>query len=244
MADLSTYQTAANAVYDPQQQAEGAQLTTTKNANIATDESQKGQINTDYAAAIQNLQNTTNDNVGSINQLYTLRLGGNFSGLQGNDLGQMFARATQTQGNIEATRANKINGINTDENNVNQQFNTAYNGLGSKYSSLKADYANTNYAAAVKDEQDQAYKNAQLNLSYARLANSSANSANSQANSTSTLRSNLQADIANAFNASGAKTKSYTERVVLPALYGAYGSLGNDEINKAVYQYRQNALGY
>jgi hypothetical protein len=58
------------------------------------------------------------------------------------------------------------------------------------------------------------------------------------------LQSSLQQDIANAFKAQGANAKYYTERTVLPALYQYYGSLGNDAINKAVYQYRKNALGF
>lgn len=65
-----------------------------------------------------------------------------------------------------------------------------------------------------------------------------------QAERTSILKEQLAADIAGAFNSSKSKTPYFTERTVLPTLYQQYAALGNDMINKLVYQYRKNALGY
>ena len=179
MADLATYQAAANSIYDPQQANESASLAATNNANIATLEGQKGQINTDYGQAVQNLRQTTQQNTGQINQLYTQRLGGNFSGLQGNDLGQMFSRAAQDQTNIETNRANKLNGINTEQTNAKNIYNTTNNSLVGKYSALKNQYANTAYADANKQEQDNYYKQANLQLAQQRngIAAQNANNA-------------------------------------------------------------------
>lgn len=164
MADLATYQAAANSIYDPQQTNESAALAATNNANVATLQGQKGQINQDYGQAIQNLNQTTQQNTGQINQLYTQRLGGNFSGLQGNDLGQMFSRAQQDQTNIETSRANKLNNINTEVSNSNNTYNTANNSLVGKYSALKNEYANKALADSQKQEQDNYYKQADLQL--------------------------------------------------------------------------------
>lgn len=65
-----------------------------------------------------------------------------------------------------------------------------------------------------------------------------------QAEKTAALKEELAADIAGAFSSSKSKTPYFTERTVLPTLYQQYASLGNDLINKLVYQYRKNALGY
>jgi hypothetical protein len=58
------------------------------------------------------------------------------------------------------------------------------------------------------------------------------------------MQSEMMQSIGNAFNAKNASTKFYTERTVLPALYADYAPLGVDAVNKAVYTYRKNALGY
>lgn len=180
-ASLATYQSAANSIYDPQLQSDLATAKNTMNSNVATLESGKGQINTDYTTAVQNLQQAVQDQTGQINQLYSERLGGNFSGLQGNDMGQMFARSNQQQANIESTRANKLAAITTAQTNEANTYNTTVGSLNSKYAGLKSQYAQDAYASAAKDEQDQAYKQAQLNLSYAKLANSSNSGASSAA---------------------------------------------------------------
>lgn len=164
MADLATYQQAADSIYNPQQQNEAAMLGANKNAQIATLESNKGTINQDYSTAINNLSQSTLQDEGKINQLYNERLQGNISGLQGNDMGMMFARAHQDQTNIETTRANKLNALATDEANVNNKYGTEINGLSGKYNALKMQYAQSAYAEAVKQEQQYAYQQAQLQL--------------------------------------------------------------------------------
>lgn len=166
---LATYQQAANAIYEPQKAAEANTLTTERNAEIATLEGSKGQVQTDYQSAIDSLTSQTNKNVATINQLYTLRLGGNFSGLQGNDLGGMFATAGKQQGAIESTRANKLSQIAISEANTTNKFNTEIGNLGSKYQGLEEQYAQTNYGEAVKEyntEQDRQFTH---NLELAKL---------------------------------------------------------------------------
>jgi hypothetical protein len=182
MADLATYQNQANSIYDPQQQNEAAQLAADKTAQINTLEGNKGTITQDYNVALQNLAQSTQDNTGKINQLYTSRLAGNMSGLQGNDMGQMFARAHQDQTNIETTRANKLNDLAIQEGNVNNKFTVDSNALGGKYSALKNQYAYAGYANALKQEQQQAYQNAQLQMAQQRINASYANANTTRAN--------------------------------------------------------------
>lgn len=52
-------------------------------------------------------------------------------------------------------------------------------------------------------------------------------------------------NITEAFGTKNAKTPGFTEKVLLPMLYQKYGgTVGIDAINKAVYQYRKNSLGF
>lgn len=169
---LSTYEAAARGIYEPQKQAEQIALTATRDTTKTALEAQKGQVTTNYQQAIDKLTQSVQDQTGQINQLYSQRLGGNFSGLQGNDLGQMFSRANQQQGYIESTRANKLNEITTGETNADINYGAGVASLTPKYQSLETQYAQSAYGGAVKDYQDNQYKQQQLALSYARLNNS------------------------------------------------------------------------
>jgi hypothetical protein len=173
---LADYQSAANSIYQPQQQAEAAQLSSTLQQNMNTLESGKAQIGTDYQSAINQLTQSVQDQTGQINQLYSQRLGGNFSGLQGNDMGQMFSRANQQQSIISQTRANKLASITTQEGNAQLQYNTEAGNLGSKYASLENQYAQSGYAGAVKSYQAQQNSDRTFALGLARLQQSGANS--------------------------------------------------------------------
>jgi hypothetical protein len=178
---MSAYQQAATSIYEPQKQAESIALGATRDTTKNALEAQKGQVNTTYQDAIDQLTNSVQDQTGQINQLYSQRLGGNFSGLQGNDMGKMFSRANQQQGIIEQTRANKLNEITTGETNADISYGAGIAALTPKYQSLETQYANDAYGAAVKDFNDQQYKQQQLQLSYARLNQSAYNSAASNA---------------------------------------------------------------
>lgn len=178
---LSTYQQQANAIYQPQQASEAATLANTEQTTQNTLESSKGQVNTDYQSAIDALTATTNSNVGKINQLYTERLGGNFSGLQGNDLGGMFAKADQSQATIESTRANKLADIATSETNAQLTYNTDLNNLTSKYQGLEENYANTNYDSAVKSYDSDQLAQERIDISAAKAAAGSTSSNNAAA---------------------------------------------------------------
>lgn len=166
---LATYQAVANSIYDPQQTADITTSRAATAASVANDEAEKPQIQTDYQTAVDNLTQQTNKNVGTINQLYTERLGGNFSGLQGNDLGMMFSSANKQQATIESTRANKLAAITTDETNLQNTENANESSIVSKYQGQKNQYAQESYGQAVKDYNDE-------QLAYAKLAASNAKS--------------------------------------------------------------------
>lgn len=178
---LGSYEEAARSIYEPQKQAETIALGATRDVTKNALESQKGQVNTNYQDAINQLTQAVQDQTGQINQLYSQRLGGNFSGLQGNDLGQMFSRANQQQGIVEQTRANKLNEITTGQTNADITYGAGVAALTPKYQSMETEYAHSAYGSAVKDYQDNQYKQAQLNLSYAKLIQGGQNSANSAA---------------------------------------------------------------
>src|ERR1039458_1032419 len=156
---LATYQSAATSIYAPQETAANTLATNTTASDIANEEALKGTVETNYTTAINNLTNTTNTNVAKINQLYTTRLGGNFSGLQGNDLGSLFAKEGQSLSTIESTRADKLNSIATTESNDQNTLNATIAANASKYQGSEASYANTNYNSAVKT-----YDSEQLSL--------------------------------------------------------------------------------
>lgn len=185
---LSDYQTAANAIYEPQKQADSIQLAATRDTTKNALESQKGQVNTDYTSAIDQLTHSVQDQTNQINQLYSQRLGGNFSGLQGNDLGNMFSRANEQQGLIESTRANKLSEITAGETNADIDYGAGVASLTPKYQSLETQYAQDAYGSAVKEyntekqqAQTQANSDRSFNLEVAKFNQSATNSTNSQA---------------------------------------------------------------
>lgn len=171
---LANYQAAAQSIYQPQLQADITTAKNTETNDIANQEAGKGQIQTDYQSAIDNLTQTTNQNVAKINQLYTERLGGNFSGLQGNDLGSMFATASKNQATIESTRANKLAAISTAETNDENTYNSTVASLTSKYQGEEAQYANTAYSDAVKQYNTDQLNQQKLAISEAKLGISEA----------------------------------------------------------------------
>lgn len=178
---LATYQKAAKDIYEPEKAVEKTALKTINKTTKNTLEAGKGQINTDYQSAVDALTNQMQDETAQISHLYTENLSGNFSGLQGNDMGGMFSRANQQRATIESTRANKLAQITTGEMNADIEMNAGIASLAPKYKSLETDYAQKGYGGAVKDYQDQQYKQEQLQLSRARLAISANNAANSAA---------------------------------------------------------------
>lgn len=197
MADISAYQAAAKSIYEPQKQAEVNSLTSVRDTTKNALESQKGQVNTNYQDAINQLTQSIQDQTGQINQLYSQQLGGNFSGLQGNDLGQMFSRANQQQGIVEQTRANKLGEITAAQTNADIEYGTGIANLTPKYQSLESAYANDAYGAAAKAEQDQANKDRDYALSVAKFkqssstANQSAATTAAKGKAADTLRTQL-----------------------------------------------------
>lgn len=245
---FATYQAQAASEYQPQLAAEQTTAAASHQANLNTLNTQSSSVGHQYDFQEQTLAQTVQSEAAQINQTYATHLLGNFSGLQGNDMGQMFSKANVQQNNIETQRTDAINAINTSIANENLGYTASSAALTSKYQGLEASAADSSYNAAVKDYQTEQYQQEQLNLGYAKLQQSAydaaAGRAASAANNTNTMKENLQADVAAAFQSGNAKKQGFTESTILPALYQQYGALGNDAINKAVYDYRRNALGF
>lgn len=178
----ASYMEAAQAFYQPQQQAEATSLQATDTTTKNTLEAEKPQIQTDYQSAIDKLTQSVQDQTGQINMLYSQRLGGNFSGLQGNDLGQMFSRANEQQSIISQTEANKLSAITTAEGNADITYNADLSALTPKYQSLEAGAAASAYASDEKDAQTQANSDRTYSLDVAKLGATEANTAATQAN--------------------------------------------------------------
>lgn len=190
--DLATYEAQANATYAPQEQAEQTQSAATHQANLNTLGTQLSSTGTQYDEQEQGLTNTVQSEAAQIAQTYSTHLLGNFSGLQGNDMGEMFSKANQQEQNIETERTNAINAVNTSITNENLTYNANSAALVSKYQGLEAGAASDSYNAAVKDYDTEQYQQEQLGLDYAKLNQTAsyesgelANSANSAANSAS-----------------------------------------------------------
>lgn len=168
------YQDAAAAVYEPQKAAEATALGATRDTTKNSLEAEKGQVGTDYQSAIDQLTQSVQDQTGQINQLYSQRLGGNFSGLQGNDLGQMFSRANSDQSIIEQTRANKLGEITAGETNADIDYGAGIAALTPKYQSLETQYAQSAYGEDQKAAQAQANSDRSYNLAATKVGNSQA----------------------------------------------------------------------
>jgi len=205
---LATYQAAASSIYQPQLQADITTAQNTETNDVANEESLKGQVNTDYQTAIDKLTTSTNNSVAKINQLYTERLGGNFSGLQGNDLGTLFATASTNQTTIEDTRANKLAQIATTETNDQNTYNSTVASLTSKYQGEEADYANTQYGAAVKEYNTEQYQQQELALKQESEAISAEKAATPSASATAAAQlAQLNGTFNSQFTAKGAQGK-------------------------------------
>lgn len=222
---LATYQQAAESIYNPQQQAETNTLTANRDAEVNQLNTQKGQVQTDYGAAVTNLRHQVESETGNINQLYNTRLIGNFSGLQGNDLGQLYSRANEQTQVIESTRANKLAEIGAQVAGTTTKYNTEINNLGLKYRGLKEKYSQDAYGSAVKDYNEQQYRQQQLSLSYARINAENARAAAAAASRASrgsgrAARAPTQNEIAQSIR-SGLNSVRGRDGYVAPQDYGA-----------------------
>lgn len=174
--NLATYQAAANSIYDPLQQGELGVAAAGHQSNVDTLNNQKSGVASTYADSIYALNKSTQTNSAKIQQQYTLALGGNFSGLQGNDMGMMFADAAHEQGSIETARDNALNDIGSKLSNETQSYNANVGAITGKYSSQKNQYAQDQYGAAVNAYQQSLIDQQKLQLEYAKLSSSNAKS--------------------------------------------------------------------
>lgn len=176
----ASYQSLAESIYNPQQQAESNSLDTNHTNTISQLEGSKSYVAQNYNEGIQNLKDSVKAQTGQIDSLYNSRLLGNISGLQGNDMGMMYAKANQQQANIETTRANKLAQITGAETAANNTYTTSKGNLGLKYSSLKSKYASDAYNSDVKDARAQSNSDRSYNLAVFN-ANKSAGNADTAA---------------------------------------------------------------
>lgn len=166
---LATYETAAQNIYQPQLQAEQTTQAATHQANLNTLNTEKGSVGTQYDTQEAMLKNTVSSEAAQIGQMYTTHLLGNFSGLQGNDMGEMFAKANVQENSIETQRTNAINAINTSIANENLTYDANSAALKSKYAGLQENAAQSMYADAVKTYDQQIQHEEQMQLDYAKL---------------------------------------------------------------------------
>lgn len=199
--NFASYQAAASQIYDPLAQGELAQNDAAHTGNIATLESQKTGVANTYNSSIYDLQKATDSNAAKIQQQYTLALGGNFSGLQGNDMGMMFSDAAHTQGTIAASRDDALNQIATKESNDTLSYNANASAINNKYASQKTQYAQDQYGSAVNaynqsiiDQQKMAIEQQKANAATMSASKSAAPSAAAvKQQDMSTIASALQA---------------------------------------------------
>lgn len=245
-ASLADYQTAAEQFYAPQQQAEARSLVANRDETINSQEAQKGQVNTNYEDLINKLTQSVQDETAQIKHTYSDALGGNFSGLIGNDLGMMFTRANQQQGIIGETRANKLNEITANETNANIEYSTNIANLTPKYQTLKNEYASGGYAAAVKAEKDQANLDRTYQLSLAKLGVSQNNKATTAADKISgqyKVVGKNNADTGKADNSQGYSFTGPNNKPVTLAEYAQGKGGGSIDVND-VLDLLQNGSSY
>lgn len=238
MADLATYQNQASSIYDPQLQADEAQALQKENTTLAGLDQETKTIEPAYQTAIRNLNDSVRGQTGQINQLYSERLGGQFSGLQGNDMGMMYSKANQQQSDIETQRANKLSDIASRRTLAQTGYQTDVGSLTSKYQGMKNQYAQSAYDSALKEEEQQRQFNANYSLEQQKLAASRASAA-AQTPSTQQFLTQAFSGYKPAYQGG---QSYYTEHEVIPALMANYGMSEKDAANLA-YSYRQQVFG-
>lgn len=166
---LSTYEAQAQAEYAPQEQADQTTQAAAHQANLNTLNTQMSEVNPTYDNEEAQLKSTVQQEAGQIAQQYSEHLLGNFSGLQGNDMGEMFSNANLQEQSIETQRTNAINSINTSITNENLNYSAEQTATTEKYEGEIQSAAYSGYDQAVKDYQTEVYQDEQLQLSYAKL---------------------------------------------------------------------------
>lgn len=178
---LATYQAAALAQDQPLEQAEQTTADAAHQANLNTLTEQQSEINPEYDQALTALQTQLTGETGTLNQKYTEALQGNFSGLQGNDLGMLYSKANQDVTSIQTQRTNALNEVATKITNEDLTYQAGNTALVSKYQGQEAADANSMYSAALKEYDTDAYQQQELALKQESIDVSAGNSGNSAA---------------------------------------------------------------
>jgi hypothetical protein len=155
MADLAQFQATANSIYDPMATADKASLTTNYNSGKAAMELGRGDANVNYDKALRGVNESEKTQTDSLNSLYSSRLGGNFSGLQGNALQGLYGKDNQARADIQTARASKLAQITGQEKASLDKYNTDTKNVDTRYTGEKAKYANEGYNSALKQEEVQ-----------------------------------------------------------------------------------------
>lgn len=159
---FATYEAQAKASYQPQEQADLTNLSAQHDAALNTYKTEQQGVGAQYDTQEQMLKMTVQDEAATIGQIYTTKLIGNISGLQGNDMGEMFAKANVQENSIESARTNAINAITTDIANENLTYGAKVSATQSKYAGLEEAAASSGYNDAMKQYNTD-------NLEYAKL---------------------------------------------------------------------------
>lgn len=174
---LATYQSAAEAADQPLEQAEATTDAATHQANLNTLQEQQSEIDPTYDQAVEALNTQITGETGALNQKYTEALQGNFSGLQGNDLGMLYSKANQDLTTIQTQRANALNEVATKISNENLTYTAGESALTSKYQAQEASDANSAYDTALNEYNTQESELERSEISASTSANNAATAA-------------------------------------------------------------------
>lgn len=169
MADLTAAQQAAQGIYDPQLQSELTQRQNAYLSQVGALNEEQGTVEPAYQKALRGLTDQQQQGEGKLNQLYSQRMGGMFSGLQGNDLGMFFSKGNQQRTDIESDRAGKLANIGRRQSESKNTWMSDMGSINSKYQGMKNQYAQDLYQKQVQQEEDQRRYQAQMSLENQKL---------------------------------------------------------------------------
>ena len=223
---LSEYESQATSEYAPQ---ESSALTTqgaTHQANLNTLNTNLNDVGAQYDIQEEQLGSSVQQEAGQIAQTYATSLLGNTSGLQGNDMGEMFSNANLQEQSIETQRTNAINSINTSITNEDLTNNADTEAIQSQYAGEEASAADTAYNDAVSEYNTEEYQQQELGLEQEKIDVSETNTANTEANT-----------LANSYSATGKTAYDSTSNTNVASTSNGYDFKGPNgtPVNMASY---------
>lgn len=188
------YQAQAEAIYNPQIQAETSQAQNTFNNSTATINLEKSQVDPYYNNLLTKAQTGEVNKEASTALQYSTKLGGMTSGLEGNAMRILGTTYGQDVGQIQTERANKFADLAQRATNAQNTLDTTLGAIKSKYGGLIQDYVTSQQQAAAERAQQQAQFDAQMAATKASNGGSSSGSSSSSASSASSKAASANAD--------------------------------------------------